>query len=200
MEQRPASLRWSRYTPPVLCAATEPRSRLSSDAYKVERHGSSFGDELADLVCGECPRWCCATEGLVSRGTAKEMACGAEPFTCGSRVLHMLRFVAFNIFSVLVIYQWIDGTLAGSKQDTIQLCIRRPWHLPPFDIRILPGSSLHAACNGLHARTQTLRVERALFARWLVHRSGPTAFIPTAVWRLKTDSGTARVWTKSEYA
>ena len=73
------------------------------------------------------PIWCAASardgavrpKGLVSRGTAKEMACGAEPFMCGScvtRVLHMLRFVAFNIFSVLVIYQWIDGTLAGSKR------------------------------------------------------------------------------------
>ena len=129
MEQRPASLRWSRYSPPSRCAATEPRSRPSSDVCEAERHGSSCGEEHADMVCGEGPRWCCATKGLVSRGTAKGMACGAEPFTCCSRVLHMLHFIGFNLFSVLVIYQWIDGTLAGGTQDALQLRIRRPWHL-----------------------------------------------------------------------
>ena len=116
MEQRPASLRWSRYSPPMRCAATEPRSRPSSDVCEAERHGSSCGEEHADMVCGECPRWCCATKGLVSRGTAKGMACGAEPFTCCSRVLHILHFIGFNLFSVLVIYQWIDGTHAGGMR------------------------------------------------------------------------------------
>ena len=91
------------------CAAAEPKSRSKSNVSEAHRHGSSCGEEHANVVRGECPRLCCATKELVSQGTAKVMARGAEPFTCFSRVLHRLRFVDFNIFSVLVIYPWIDG-------------------------------------------------------------------------------------------